>query len=91
MLLLALLLTRQARPQGAPGLSTYAASKGFVRLLTESLAVELAPFDVRCADALPGMITTDMNPADKVGSRSLPVALPPLPPSFLLSARRSPH
>ena len=52
---------------GAPNLATYGASKGFVRLLTEGLSSELSEFGVRCADALPGMITTEMNPADKPG------------------------
>lgn len=54
---------------GAPGLATYGATKGFVRLLTEGLSAELGGGDhpVRVADVLPGFITTDMNPADRPG------------------------
>ena len=53
--------------QGAPNLATYGATKGFVRLLTEGLSSELGPSGVRCADALPGIIITDMNPDDVLG------------------------
>ena len=38
----------------------YAASKGFVRLLTDSLSVELLAHGVSAADVLPGIIKTAM-------------------------------
>jgi len=47
---------------GVPNLAVYAASKGFVRMLTESLSVELAPFDSRASDVLPGIIETPLLP-----------------------------
>jgi len=46
--------------RGARGLATYAATKGFVRLLTDSLSQELDIWNVRAADVLPGVIETDM-------------------------------
>ncbi len=47
-----------AATYGTPGLAVYAATKFAVKGLTEALAVELAPFDVRVADVLPGYIDT---------------------------------
>ncbi len=43
---------------GAPNLAVYAATKFAVKGLTEALTVELAPFDSRAADVLPGLIDT---------------------------------
>lgn len=43
---------------GAPSLAVYAATKFAVKGLTEALSVELARFDSRAADVLPGLIDT---------------------------------
>ncbi len=45
---------------GAPELSPYSAAKGGLRLLTQSAAVELAPFGVRVNSVAPGWISTDL-------------------------------
>ncbi len=44
-----------------PGFSPYCASKGGVRMLMRSLAVELAPYRVRVNNVAPGAITTPIN------------------------------
>lgn len=48
--------------QAAPGhkLSGYHASKGGVWMLSRALAVELAPFGIRCNTISPGYIESDM-------------------------------
>ncbi len=46
----------------APGSSVYSASKGGVRMLTKSMAVELGPHDIRVNCIGPGWIRTGMNP-----------------------------
>jgi len=43
---------------GLPKVSIYAASKFAVKGLTESLSAELARYDIRAADVLPGLIDT---------------------------------
>ena len=45
---------------GAPGLAAYSLSKHAVKGLTEALSIELAFFDSRVADALPGQVDTGM-------------------------------
>ena len=45
---------------GVPGTSAYAASKGGVRLMTKSIALEAARENIRCNSVHPGMIWTDM-------------------------------
>ena len=45
---------------GAPSAATYQASKGAVRLLTKSTAVDYAPFGIRVNSVHPGVIKTDM-------------------------------
>lgn len=45
---------------GPPELAVYAATKFFVRGLTESLDLELAPRGVRVCDVLPGFVDTPM-------------------------------
>ena len=45
---------------GVPGIAAYAASKGAVRLLTKSIAVEYGPQNIRCNSVHPGYIETEM-------------------------------
>ncbi len=45
---------------GAPAASAYQASKGAVRLLTKSVAVEYAQYNIRCNSIHPGAIRTPM-------------------------------
>ena len=45
---------------GVPGISAYTASKGAVRLLTKSIAVEYGPQNIRCNSVHPGYIKTEM-------------------------------
>lgn len=45
---------------GAPSAAAYQASKGAVRILTKSVAVEYAPFNIRCNSIHPGVIRTPM-------------------------------
>lgn len=47
---------------GMPGIAVYSATKHAVKGLTEALAIELKPFDVRVADVLPGLIDTPILP-----------------------------
>jgi 3-oxoacyl-[acyl-carrier protein] reductase len=45
---------------GRAGLAAYSASKGGLASLTASLALELAPYRIRCVAIAPGMIDTPM-------------------------------
>jgi cyclopentanol dehydrogenase len=45
---------------GAPSAGAYIASKGAVRLMTKSCAVDLAPFNIRVNSVHPGVIDTPM-------------------------------
>lgn len=44
-----------------PGFSTYCAAKGAIRMLTRTLAIELAPHGIRVNAIAPGAIETDIN------------------------------
>ena len=45
---------------GVPGISAYTASKGAVRLLTKSIAIEYGAHNIRCNSVHPGYIETEM-------------------------------
>src|SRR5947209_4275030 len=46
----------------APGSSSYCASKGGVRMLTKTMALELGQYGIRAVAVAPGWIRTGMNP-----------------------------
>ena len=51
---------------GVGGMAAYSASKRGVRGLIEALSIELAPYGIRAADLLPGIVDTGMlTPEDK--------------------------
>jgi NAD(P)-dependent dehydrogenase (short-subunit alcohol dehydrogenase family) len=52
------LMSSIAGLRGAPGLAAYAATKGGVRLLAKSAALELADDKIRCNSVHPGIIAT---------------------------------
>lgn len=45
---------------GVPGTAAYAASKGGVRLMTKTIAIETARQNIRCNSVHPGLIRTEM-------------------------------
>ncbi len=59
---------------GAPAASGYQASKGAVRILTKSVAVEYAQYNIRCNSIHPGAIRTPMT-ADLMSSEEATKAL----------------
>ena len=46
--------------QGSPGAAAYSSTKGAVRILTKSTAVQYAAENIRCNSVHPGLIYTDM-------------------------------
>jgi glucose 1-dehydrogenase len=44
-----------------PGFAHYCASKGGMKLLTQTVARELAPLGIRCVDVAPGAVATPIN------------------------------
>lgn len=53
-------ITSRLATVGVPTMGIYAASKGAIRALTASAAVELAPLDIRVNDVAPGMTKTPL-------------------------------
>jgi len=60
-------ISSTAGQRGEPFHSHYAASKGAVISLTKSLAVELAPYNIRANCVAPGWVDTDMSHASLTG------------------------
>jgi NAD(P)-dependent dehydrogenase (short-subunit alcohol dehydrogenase family) len=54
---------------GIPGASAYNASKGGVRLMTKTLALEYGKFNIRCNSIHPGFMATNMNDPKKIVER----------------------
>jgi len=54
-----------------PGYASYCAAKGGVRMLTRTLAIELAPFGITVNGIAPGAIATDINADVRGQSESL--------------------
>lgn len=52
------LMSSVAGLRGAPGLAAYSATKGGVRMLAKSVALELAADNIRCNSVHPGIIAT---------------------------------
>jgi NAD(P)-dependent dehydrogenase (short-subunit alcohol dehydrogenase family) len=67
------LMSSIAGLRGAPGLAAYSATKGGVRLLAKSVALEHAADDIRCNSVHPGIIATpiwEKIPTGAQGNRS---------------------
>lgn len=60
-------ISSTAGQRGEPFHSHYAASKGAIISLTKSLAVELAPYNIRVNCVAPGWVDTDMSHASLIG------------------------
>ncbi len=56
---------------GLPGCTAYGASKGGVRLMTKSVAVDLGKSNIRCNSVHPGVIWTNMQAGARGGSREI--------------------
>ena len=54
---------------GLQNCAAYNASKGGVRLLTKSLAIEFGAFNIRCNSIHPGFMATNMNDPKKIEER----------------------
>jgi NAD(P)-dependent dehydrogenase (short-subunit alcohol dehydrogenase family) len=67
------LMSSIAGLRGAPGLAAYSATKGGVRLLAKSVALEHAADNIRCNSVHPGIIATpiwEKIPTGAAGNRS---------------------
>ncbi len=64
---------------GMAGLAHYAASKGGIAALTESLAAELAPFNIRVNAIAPGAIDTPMMASAQTDPKTLEATLSRIP------------
>src|SRR3989344_3162488 len=64
---------------GMPNIAHYCASKGGVAAMTEALAAELAPFNIRVNAIAPGMIETPMIEAVKSDPKTLETILQRVP------------
>ncbi|MBV8391756.1 MAG: SDR family oxidoreductase, partial [Alphaproteobacteria bacterium] len=71
------LMSSVAGLRGAPGLAAYSATKGGVRLLAKSVALEHAADNIRCNSVHPGIIATpiwDKLPVGAAGNqRNAPI------------------
>jgi NAD(P)-dependent dehydrogenase (short-subunit alcohol dehydrogenase family) len=70
------LMSSIAGLRGSPGLAGYAATKGGVRLLAKSAALELADDKIRCNSVHPGIIATPIwgkLPAGSLDRRNAPI------------------
>ncbi len=64
---------------GMPALAHYCASKGGIVAMTEALALELAPFNIRVNAISPGAIDTPMTEASKVDPKMMEATLARIP------------
>jgi len=64
---------------GMPNIAHYCASKGGIAAMTEALAVELAPFNIRVNAIAPGMIETPMIDVVKSDPKTLEAMLQRVP------------
>ena len=64
---------------GIPNIAHYCASKGGIAAMTEALAVELAPFNIRVNAIAPGMIETPMIDVVKSDPKTLEAMLQRVP------------
>lgn len=64
---------------GMPNIAHYCASKGGIAAMTEALAVELAPFNIRVNAVAPGMIETPMIDVVKSNPKMLEAMLQRVP------------
>ena len=64
---------------GMPNIAHYCASKGGIAAMTEALAVELAPFNIRVNAIAPGMIETPMIDVVKSDPKMLKAMLQRVP------------
>ena len=64
---------------GFQGLTHYCASKGGIVAMTEAMALELAPHNIRVNTISPGMIDTPMAAMDKQDSKTLEASLARVP------------
>ena len=64
---------------GFPNLIHYSASKGGIAAMTESLAVELAPYNIRVNAIAPGVIDTPMVEQTKQDSKAMEATLARVP------------
>ncbi|UWG95536.1 SDR family oxidoreductase [Dehalobacter sp. DCM] len=75
---------------GMPNNSAYSSSKGAVSLLTKSLAVEYAAYNIRVNALCPGMTTSDLVPAggdvEKLFAPTVPLGRPAKPEEMAYAA-----
>lgn len=65
--------------KGMGGLAHYSASKGGIAALTKTLAIELAPYNIRVNAIAPGAIDTPMASSTKMDPETMAAMLAPIP------------
>jgi NAD(P)-dependent dehydrogenase (short-subunit alcohol dehydrogenase family) len=65
--------------KGMGGLAHYSASKGGIAALTKTLAIELAPYNIRVNAIAPGAIDTPMASSTKMDPETMAAILAPIP------------